>query len=121
MTPDELKSKHAAMTPGKWHTANPGLIEGDDGECPGDECEYCDGDGCVHVIATHVYGEDAAGIVAIHNHFPALMRRHEEMRRSCEWMLCALEHHGPYSYNDPALVAARTALANANSPLEATS
>ena len=133
MTLEELKAKHAAMTEGEWcwqarnwrGEAQPHkrFITGNRVEHDPEDEEnsgYCTAVAVVEGNETSgtIADDNAIGIVAIHNHFPALMRRYEEMRRSCEWMLCALEHHGPYSYSDPALAAARAAIANANKPLE---
>jgi hypothetical protein len=117
MTPEELMAVHAKMTPGEWRRE--GIDEvfcGHDGENSPTFLAFG---------ANQLNNTD--GIVALHNHFPAFMRRYEEMRAALEavqWN--ALGDNGwecpdcgrtcPSGHREDCRVG--TALANANKPLE---
>lgn len=128
MTLAELKAIHAAMTPGEWqqwadHTAVFARVRHNTRQSiGGTEIARCEPD-------DFNKGEDAAedeakanarGIVALHNHFAALMERYEAMRAALRRVV------GCYDIDDggpgPDTVdACRAALTNADKPLEAAS
>lgn len=119
-TPKELAAMVEAMTPGEWQEdgIHSGLVNV---WSPSSES---------HVAVVGDYkqnGEqallDARGIVALRNHFAALMERHERMRAALDKI--ASWGDGPVvngGFDNPADAAiARAALADADKPLESRS
>lgn len=118
MTPAELKAMHDRMTTGEW------CVDAHHINGPNGQLGWLYADTREQVLAKVV--PNALGIVALHNHFAALMERYEAMRVALE----GLRYSGIGEENrfcdhptDPCerCDAAAAALALADQPLETAS